>query len=392
MTDSAHDALVVGGRCAGAATALLLARAGHDVRVVERAAFPSDALSTHALSRGGVVLLARWGLLDAVLGSGAPPVRRVSFHAGREVVVRRVRDRAGVDLLVAPRRHVLDPILLGAAAAAGATVEVEATVVDLLTDRRGRAYGAVVRGRDGCEREVRARVVVGADGVRSRVARIVGARVVDERPSPSATCYAYVAGLDAAGFEYHLAERRFAGVFPTHGGEANVWLCAPAADAALATGDRAGAFLGLLAQASPSLARRVAAAGITSPVRCAARLPNHVREAAGPGWALAGDAACHRDPITGHGITDAFRDAELLAGHLHPALRAGVPVDAALAAYDAERRRALQPVFDVTCRLAAHPPVDAFRALQRGLAELLDAEAAWLAARAGAPPGDPVAA
>jgi 2-polyprenyl-6-methoxyphenol hydroxylase-like FAD-dependent oxidoreductase len=102
------DVVVVGARCAGSATAMLLARAGHDVVVLDRAAFPSDTLSTHAIARGGVVQLQRWGLLDAVVGSGAPEIRNVEFHAGSEPVVRTVKDRHGVNFLVAPRRHMLE--------------------------------------------------------------------------------------------------------------------------------------------------------------------------------------------------------------------------------------------------------------------------------------------
>jgi 2-polyprenyl-6-methoxyphenol hydroxylase-like FAD-dependent oxidoreductase len=146
-------------------------------------------------------------------------------------------------------------------------------------------------------------------------------------------------------------------------------------------------FLRLLDRAAPSLAARVRGAGAgagaaetMTPVRTASRLPNHVRAAAGPGWALVGDAGYHRDPITGHGITDAFRDAELLAVALGRALRGEVPEDEALAAYASERDRALAPIFDVTCRLAAFPPADEFTALQKQLSVLLDAEAAWLAA------------
>ncbi|MGZ4590726.1 MAG: FAD-dependent oxidoreductase [Actinomycetes bacterium] len=112
---SHHDVVVVGARCAGAATAMLLARAGHDVTVVDRSRFPSDVLSTHGLVRGGVVQLARWGLLEDVLRSGAPAVREVTFRRGDTQITRQVKDQAGVDLLVAPRRHVLDALLVDAA-------------------------------------------------------------------------------------------------------------------------------------------------------------------------------------------------------------------------------------------------------------------------------------
>ncbi len=181
-------------------------------------------------------------------------------------------------------------------------------------------------------------------------------------------------------------------MFPTNGGEANVWICTPATAAGLGSEDRARAFLDLVSRTSPSLADRVRHGTLTSPVRGAMRLPNHVREAAGPGWALVGDAGYHRDPITGHGITDALRDAELLAYHLGRALRREVPERQALAAYAAERDRALAPIFDVTCRLAQYPPLDEFSELQKQLSGLIDAEAAWLAGRPPLPAVDLVAA
>jgi 2-polyprenyl-6-methoxyphenol hydroxylase-like FAD-dependent oxidoreductase len=377
--DAEYDVVVVGARCAGAATAMLLARQGHRVAVVDRATFPSDTLSTHAISRGGVVQLARWGLLDQVVDSGAPPIRTVTFRVSEGTeLVKTVKDRAGVDLLLAPRRHVLDTILVEAAEEAGATLITGLSVVDTITDRSGRVVGISARDGDGHMRTIRGRFVVGADGVRSRVARSVGSRMLDQRTSVSTAHYAYVAGLDDRGFEFHVGERSFAGVFPTHGGEAAVWICSPADDAAPGAEDRSTAFVDLLARSAPSLAGRVRAAEMVTNVRSAVRFPNHVREATGPGWALVGDAGYHRDPITGHGITDAFRDAELLARRLGEALR-GTPEDAALAAYADERYRALAPVFDVTWRLAQYPALEEFMDLQKRLNDLTEAEAAWLA-------------
>ena len=391
--DAEHDVVVVGARCAGAATAMLLARQGHDVAVVDRATFPSDTLSTHAISRGGVVQLARWGLLDQVVDSGAPPIRTVTFRTGEGAeLTKTVKNRAGVDHLLAPRRHVLDTMLVAAAEKAGAALLTGVSVAGTITDRAGRVVGVSTRDGDGHTRDIRGRFVVGADGVRSRVARSVGARIIDQRTSDGVTHYAYVAGLDDRGFEFHIGLRSFAGVFPTHGGEAAVWICSPADNGMLDAEDRSAGFLDLMARVAPPLAARVRTAGRVSNVRSAVRLPNHVREATGPGWALVGDAAYHRDPITGHGITDAFRDAELLARRLGEALQ-GSPEDAALAAYTEERYRALAPIFDVTWRLAQYPPLEEFIDLQRRLSGLIESEAAWLASLPPPPaPGRLVAA
>jgi flavin-dependent dehydrogenase len=254
-------------------------------------------------------------------------------------------------------------------------VQTGVSVTGTLTDATGRVTGVALRDRDGRARELRARLVVGADGVRSRIARSVGAQVLEQGPRHGSTSYTYVARPDWEGFEFHIGERSFAGVFTTHHGEANVWLCEPGDPARRDQRD----FLEALRRAAPSLAERVDAGRITAPVRSATGLPNHVLEAAGPGWALVGDAGYHRDPITGHGITDAFRDAELLARRAGEALAGAEPEDHALRAYATERRTLLAPIFEVTCQLAQFPPLAEFIELQKQLSALIDAEAAWLA-------------
>jgi flavin-dependent dehydrogenase len=381
---SHHDVVVVGGRAAGGATALLLARMGHDVVVAERALFPSDTLSTHSIARSGVVQLSRWGLLEPVLASGAPAIRQVTFHLGDESITRRVKDRAGVDHLVAPRRYVLDTIVADAAGSAGADLRFGTTVTGVRRDRHGRVIGVSARDRTGDTIELDARFVVGADGLRSRIARSVGASIDVARPSDGAAHYAYYAGPAWQGIEFFVGERIFAGVFPTNDGEACIWVCSPSDHAkAIRRGvsSVAAAFDEMLAEAAPQLAGRLRGARRTSPVRGTVRLPNQVRQAFGPGWALVGDAGYHRDAITGHGISDAFRDAELLAVALDRALRGEVYDATALAGYQRQRDEALREIFDITCALATYPPRAEFIALQKRLSGAIEAEAAALAAR-----------
>ena len=379
-----HEVVVVGARCAGAATAMLLARLGHDVVVVDRATFPSDTLSTHAIARSGVVQLSRWGLLDTVLNRGTPAIRQVSFRIGDDVIVKRIKDRAGVNLLVAPRRHVLDSILVDAARGAGATVRTGVTVTEVTTDRSGRASGVRGHDADGNPVQIRARFVVGADGLRSRVARSVGAPIVDERHRNGSIRYAYVTGLEAEGTEFHLGHDIFAGVFPTNpdtGGEelANVWVCGPGhrLGPPAAGGARDERFRELLRAASPSLADRVEAGHQTSPVRAFHGMPNQLRRAVGPGWALVGDAGYFRDAVTGHGISDAFRDAELLARAIDETR--GRCDDGALDRFAAARDRNVAAIFDITCELASYPPRERFTALQKQLSAAIEAEAQMLA-------------
>ncbi len=236
---SRHDVVVVGARCAGAATGMLLARQGYDMVVLDRARLPGDTISTLSIARGGVVQLSRWGLLDAVLDSGAPPIRQVSFRVGETEDVRTVKKRAGVDMLVAPRRYVLDAILADAASAAGAEVRAGMTATGVLRGPDGRVRGVTARDAAGEVLELSARFVVGADGVRSRVAREVGAEVVERHPADNATFYAFFRDVDWRGTEFHVGPGAFAGVFPTHRDEACVWICPTAAATPIAAaGDR----------------------------------------------------------------------------------------------------------------------------------------------------------
>ena len=384
MTSSSHvyDVIVVGARCAGAATARLLAAQGLDVLVLDRAALPSDTLSTHGLARGGVVQLSRWGLLDDVLASGTPAIREVAFHLGGTAVTKTVKDRAGVDLLMAPRRYVLDGLLLDAALAAGARAQTGVTVTGVRSER-GRVVGVTARSR-GVERVLRARHVVGADGLRSTTASLFGATTRTSFTADVSLFYAYVARPDWRAFEFHLAPGAFAGVFPTHDGEACVWLSRPTrmlSPVRHAGGQRAEAWTAMLEQAAPDLGARVRTGLVTSPVRGCIAPPNHVRRAFGPGWSLVGDAGYHRDPITGHGITDAFRDAELLAEALGATLGEGVPEHAALAGYEHQRDRALAATFAITQALSAFPAPNRFAELQIQLGEDLEREATELASR-----------
>jgi flavin-dependent dehydrogenase len=379
-----YDVVVVGARCAGAATARLLAARGLRVALLDRTDPGRDPLSTHGIVRGGVVQLSRWGLLDRVLAAGAPPVREVTFGApdGERTVP--VKERAGVDLVVAPRRRVLDVLLVEAAAEAGVTVRTDVRVTGLLRDDARRVCGVAARTRAGHDFAVRARHVVGADGIRSTVADLVDARVRRSFDADVAIYYAYVAGAAWRGFEFHVADRSFAGVFPTHDDAGCVWVARPThlLDGVRRAGShRCDALLDALDRLASPLAARARAGRMVSGVRGTAGLPNYVREAHGPGWSLVGDAGYHRDPITGHGITDAFRDAELLADHLVAALAGQEPEECALAAYELDRNRALDETYRLTRALAAFPAPTRFVELQLQLAEVLDREATELASR-----------
>jgi flavin-dependent dehydrogenase len=317
-----------------------------------------------------------------VLATGAPAVRQVVFHVGGERLERPVKARSGVEIAIAPRRQVLDALLLDAAVRAGAQVLTGVAARHVLRDHRGRVRGLLAEDARGRPVELRSNVVVGADGVRSRVARSVRAPFVEVRPARGATHYAYFRGSWPA-MEYYVGERAFCGIFPTNDDEACIWSCNPAAVAEAvrrASPSPAEALLALVDRCDPGLAERVSAAERTSPVRGTLRLPNHVRQAAGDGWALVGDAGYHRDAITGHGISDAFRDAELLADALDRSLRDREGPALALRGYQARRDEMLREIFEITVALADFPSVPRMLELQRDLGAAIDAQASVLAA------------
>src|SRR3712207_44999 len=199
--------------------------------------------------------------------------------------------------------------------------------------------------------------------------------------SEATTFYAYVDDVDWSGFEFHVADQAFAGVFPCHGQQACVWMLRPyeLMTSVIGAGrDRPSVFVDHLAGIAPDLGERVRHGRLLAPVRGAARLPNYRRTAHGPGWALVGDAGFHRDPITGHGISDALRDAELLAAALHDAIADPNGAEAALGAYQASRDAMGEPVLRLTEQLVTFPPTPHFVQLQRELGEVLDVEAAQL--------------
>ena len=374
---SRYDVVVVGSRVAGASTALLLARGGARVALVERAAYGTDTVSTHALMRAGVHQLHRWGLLDEIVATGVPAVRRTTFHySDGEPVEVAIRSSAGVAALYAPRRHVLDRILVDAAGAAGVDVRHEAIVTALLRDNTGRVAGVRAADRAGRAFDVPAMITVGADGIRSTVADGAGSAVVRRGRSCSAMLYRYYADLPATGYEWAYGHRAAAGFIPTNEGRTGVFVgTTPCRLRALRRDGTERAFATLLAAAAPRLAERIAAAAPDSRVHGWAGATGFMRRAWGPGWALVGDAGYFKDPITTHGMTDALRDAELLADAILEALAGVVPEAVALARYEAIRDTLSSELFDVTERVASYAwGLDEVRSLLRQVSSAMNAE------------------
>jgi flavin-dependent dehydrogenase len=350
------DVVVVGGRVAGAATALLLSRAGVRVAVVDRSTYGADTLSTHALMRAGVLQLSRWGVLPDVVAAGTPPIRRTTFHyADGESVDVSIRPGAGVDALYAPRRYLLDRILVTAAGAAGADVRHDTTVTALLRADDGRVRGVRVQDRAGRTTDLRAALVVGADGVRSTVAEQAGAPVLRRGRSGSAILYRYFSGIEATRYEWAYGTGVGGGLVPTNDGLTCVFAATtPDRMRRLRRTGSEQAMRTLLAAASGPLVERVAAGIPAGRMHGWAAMPGFVRRGWGPGWALVGDAGYFRDPITTHGMTDALRDAELLAQAILDAHSGVLPEAVALARYQATRDRLARRLFEATEAVASY--------------------------------------
>jgi len=344
-----YDVVVVGARAAGAATAMLLADSGMKVLLVDRSRYGVDTLSTHALMRGGVMQLHRWGLLDHIIDKGTPPVRSVSFTTDTSFTIP-IKMQHGIDALYAPRRTVLDPILVDAAARAGAEVRYGITVSGVRRNYKGRVTGIVGRDEKGQGVHFDAGLVIGADGMRSTIAQRVGAPVVRSGTGATAVIYGYWRDLETAGYEWFFRPAAGAGIIPTNDGEACVFVGGPPAKIGTGGPD---VMRQLLCEASPALAARVEAGTAPLGVRTFLGRPGLMRRPWGPGWALVGDAGYWKDPISAHGLTDALRDAELLARAVISAGGGCTHMDAALRGYQETRDRLSFPLFDVTDALAS---------------------------------------
>lgn len=353
MADN-YDVVVVGGRCAGSSTALLLARRGYRVLVLDRATFPSDTLSGHAIHPAGLAVLKRWGVLSRLWATDTPPVRLQHFDVGPFRLTGTPPPCDGISELACARRTLLDALLLDVAAEAGVEVRQGVSVVDLLWED-GRVVGVKLRGSAGSPLTVRASVVVGADGKHSVVARAANAEVYRHVPALTCNSYSYWSGAGVDAVELYPRERCFVIAVPTNDALTIVNAVRPIGDAPTMRADVEAGFFDTVEQAG-DLGARLRAGRREERFRFTTDLDNFYRRPWGPGWALVGDAGYHRDPITAQGMTDAFRDAELLSAALHGGLSGAHPLSEALAAYERARNAATGPMYEFTLQLARLEP------------------------------------
>jgi 2-polyprenyl-6-methoxyphenol hydroxylase-like FAD-dependent oxidoreductase len=374
MDEDQYDVIVVGARCAGSPTAMLLARSGYRVLVVDRATFPSDTVSTHLIHPRGAAALQRWGLLDRVIATGCPPIDTYEFDFG-PFSISGSPGTPDSPVAYAPRRTVLDQLLVEAAAESGAEIREGFTVNELVTED-GAVVGVRGHGKDD-RRTVteRARVVVGADGLHSSVARVVRPEQYREQPPLLCGYYTYWSGLPMDGrYEVHVRPHRGVGALPTNDDLTLVIAAWPFAEFEANKKDLEGNYLQTL-ELVPQFADRLRTATREARVVGAA-VPNFFRKPYGPGWALVGDAGYNKDPITAQGIQDSFRDAELCATALHEVFSGVRPFEAAMSEYQSRRDERVEGMYGFTLELAAlePPPPDFQRLLAavRGDQEAMD--------------------
>lgn len=349
-----YDAIVVGARCAGAPTAMLLARQGHRVLLVDRSTFPSDTLSTLVVQPHGVAALDRWGLLDEVVATGCPPIERFTFDFGPVVISGRPRAVGGHANALAPRRTVLDKILVDAAAAAGAEVREAFTVDELLTDDDGAIAGVRGHTDGGPEVAVRARVVIGADGHNSRVARAVDAERYRDKPVLENAFYTFWRGLPVDGMTTVIRGDRGFAAIPTNDDLTLVLVGCPFGQAADFRRDVEANYFEAIAR-EPDWAERIE--GATRVERfMGGGVPNFFRKPYGRGWVLVGDAGYTKDPITAQGIANAFVDAERVTAALCETWTGRASFDSEMARYQVERDAAALPMYEFTTQLATLEP------------------------------------
>jgi len=363
-----YDAIVIGARCAGATTAMLLARSGHDVLLVDRARFPSEIPHGHFIHRHGPERLSRWGLLDRVLATGCPAITSLTFDLGDFPLVGRDLAVDGVPVGLGPRRAALDQVLVEAAVEAGAELR-EGFVVDELTyDESGRVTGVEgrVAGTGGAVREG-ATFVIGADGRNSGIAKRVQAPVYDAAPTLTCWYFSYWSGVPGAALELYQRGRRVIFAFPTNHGLFAVFVGWPLGELAEVRRDPERALLAAV-DLVPELAERVRGGDREERLLGATQLPNFLRRPGGPGWALVGDAGAHKDPYSALGVCDAFRDAELLAEAIGDVLAGRRPEHEALAGYERRRNEATMADYKANLYEAElNPPSPEFLRLRASL-------------------------
>jgi flavin-dependent dehydrogenase len=350
-----YDAIIVGARCAGSPAARLLAQKGYRVLVVDRSTFPSDIISTHYIQPPGVARLEKWGLLQKVFDAGTPPIAKLNVRLEDMVMV--APKEPGMPDAICPRRTLLDKILVDAAVEAGAEMREGVTLQDLTFDG-DRVTGIRARSREGTMFTEEAKVVIGADGMHSSVARMVKAHSYDEHPAMTCGYYSYWSGIETDGAELCMNKKTGVLAFPTNDNLVCLGMMRPLADFHLFRSDIDGTYRRFAKEALPVIGDQLDSAKREERYVGTAETQNFFHKPYGPGWALVGDAGYHRDQVTGLGISDAFRDVELMVDGLDEAFSGRRPYDEAMGEYERKRNEAAKPDYERTIFFAGLPSKD----------------------------------
>lgn len=345
-----YDAIVIGARCAGAPTAMLLARQGYKVLLLEKAIFPNDVPRGHVIQAAGVALLKEWGLFDRVLASNCPAVYKLNFDLGPIALTGMPQG----ETLIAPRHGILDQFLAEAAVESGVELREGFLVEKILMDG-DRVTGIRGHGPDGVEVTEQAKIVIGADGLYSLVAETVHAPQYAIKSPLTCAYFTYFSDLPVETVSIYVRGTRFIVVFPTNDHKTCVGVQFPREDLSTFRADIAGNFLKTI-ELIPELADRLSEAVQVERFLGATDLPNFFRKPYGPGWALVGDAGYHKDPYTAQGISDAFLSAKLAAEAIGTGLRGDLSLEEALADYERQRNEDAFPKYEFNWQLATFDP------------------------------------
>lgn len=376
------DVVVVGSRCAGSAAAITFARHGRRVIALDSAGFPSDTLSTHLFFTHHWVELDRLGARDRVMALGAPLHTRAGLGAPGIEVIGPSSSVNGLAAGACVRRPGLDLALVQTAREAGAEVREHVRVTDLVRDRRDRVVGVRFRRQDGGTGTIEAKLVVGADGRRSTVAKLVGAPMHHCWPNQRLMAYAYYRDVHQDLRDLAMQWRDgddLVTVFPCDGGQLVALLMPPVWRADEFRADATAAFDAAVQRVVP-FGARLQGCTRAGRVRVSYSHPSYFRHSHGPGWALAGDAGHFKDPVTAQGIRDALRFGRLLAEAAAPVLADPARLDAALAGWESDRDEQCLPMYQWANQLGRHDamsPIEQvayrwFAARPDGPTEILD--------------------
>lgn len=359
-----YDAIVIGGSVSGAPTAMLLARQGHKVLLIEKSIFPRDTNSTHFIWPRGMSYLNRWGLADHILES-APHYRNMEISIEGISLVGSVplqdlkqrfiklhgNDDGVIDYYCGPRRYFLDDYLLKQSREAGVDVREGMTFKKTIVED-GRVTGILAKYSGGEELQAKAKIVIGADGRFSHFAKDVGAEYKDYRELSTFAYYGYFSGIEREELAIHKKGRLGTAIYPTQNDTHMVLVYGPTAWWDDFKKDTEKNFLDVFRFCAPEIAKLVEKAERTENFKVCGTMPAFQRESYGPGWALVGDAGSFKDQVTAMGITHSFRDAELITSFLHPSLLGEMSIDDALANYRTVRNSDYQEYFDLVCHVA----------------------------------------